>query len=234
VCAFCEQQGLLYALGFATNEVLKERTAGWLADLEEYYHWYGRYEPHVQRFEVLDDYQAGSWPWPRRIVVKLEINRLGTNRRFLVTNLSGHPQGIYKGFYVQRGNVPEKPLRELKEGLEMDRLSCHGFRANSFRLLEHVLAYAIVVLYREAIAPAVPEMAKAEVSTWRSRLWKVGAVVVTSVRRIWFHLSATWPGRDLWVRVHQAAMAYVAGLGRPGLAVVGEGRSGPAGAVPPM
>jgi hypothetical protein len=188
----------------------------------------------VQRFEVLEDYQAGSWPWPRRIVVKLEINRLGTNRRFLVTNLSGHPQGIYKGFYVQRGNVPEKPLRELKEGLEMDRLSCHGFRANSFRLLEHVLAYAIVVLYREAIAPAVPEMAKAEVSTWRSRLWKVGAVVVTSVRRIWFHLSATWPGRDLWVRVHQAAMAYVAGLGRPGVAVAGLGRSGPAGAVPPM
>jgi len=206
---YCEREGLLYALGFASNEVLKARTAGWLADLETYYHWYQHREPHVQRFEVVEDYQADSWSQPRRIVVKVEINRCGTNRRFVVTNLSGQPQGIYQGFYVQRGDVPEKPIGELKNGLDADRLSFHRFRANSLKLLEHTLAYALVVLHREATA-AIPEVARAEVNTLRLRLWKVAAVVQTSVRRIWFHFSATWPYRELWQRVQQALRQFVA------------------------
>lgn len=72
----------------------------------------------------------------------LEINRLGTNQRFVVTKLSGHPQGIYPGFSVQRGQVPEKPIGELKNGLQADRLSFHRFRANALKLLEPTLAYA--------------------------------------------------------------------------------------------
>jgi hypothetical protein len=206
---YCEREGLLYALGFGSNEVLKERTACWLSDLEIYYHWYQHREPHVQRFEVIEDYQAGGWSRPRRIVVKLEINRSGTNRRFVVTNLTGHPRGIYRGFYVQRGDVPEKPIGELKNGLSADRLSFHRFRANALKLLEHTLAYALVVLHREATA-ALPEVACAEVNTLRLRLWKVAAVVKTSVRRIWFHVSATWPFRDLWLQVEQALRQFVA------------------------
>ena len=140
-------------------------------------------------------------------MAKIEINRHGSNRRYVVTNLSGHPQGIYQGFYVQRGNVPERPIGELKNGLHADRLSFHHFRANAFKLLEHVMAYALVVLHREATA-ALPEVAKAEVSTLRQRLWKVGALVTTSVRRIWFHFAETWPYRDLWVRVRAALTQF--------------------------
>ncbi len=204
---YCEAEGLLYAFGYGSNDVLKARTEGALADLEEYYHWYHQREPEVQRFEVIEDYQAASWSRPRRIVAKIEINRHGSNRRFVVTNLSGHPQGIYHGFYVQRGAVPEKPIGELKNGLDADRLSFHRFRANAFKLLEHTLAYALVVLHREATA-ALPEVAQAEVNTLRLRLWKVAARVNTSVRRIWFHFSETWPYRDLWVRVRQALTQF--------------------------
>jgi DDE family transposase len=206
---YCEREGLLYALGYGSNAVLKARTDCWRSDLETYYHWYRHREPHVQRFEVIEDYQAETWSRPRRIVVKLEINRLGTNQRFVVTNLSGHPQGIYHGFYVQRGTVPEKPIGELKNGLQADRLSFHRFRANALKLLEHTLAYALVVLHREATA-AIPEVARAEVNTLRLRLWKVAAVVKTSVRRIWFHFSATWPYLDLWRQVEQALRQFVA------------------------
>ncbi|HEX4132899.1 MAG TPA: IS1380 family transposase [Pirellulales bacterium] len=209
VYEYCEREGLLYALGYGSNAVLKERTDNWLSDLETYYHWYRHREPHVQRFEVFEDYQADGWSRPRRIVAKLEINRNGTNRRFVVTNLSGHPQGIYQGFYVQRGNVPEKPIGELKNGLHADRLSFHRFRANSLKLLEHTLAYALVVLHREATA-AIPDVATAEVNTLRLRLWKVAAVVQTSVRRIWFRFSATWPYRELWRQVEQALRQFVA------------------------
>lgn len=93
----------------------------------------------------------------------------------------------------------------------MDRLSFHRFRANGLKLLEHTLAYALVVLHREAVA-SVPEVAKAEVSTLRQKLWKVGAIVKTSVRRIWFHFSETWPHRHLFVQVYQAVCRFVVQL----------------------
>ncbi|MGI0029288.1 MAG: IS1380 family transposase [Nitrososphaera sp.] len=215
---FCEQEGLLYAFGYASNAVLKARTEPLLADLEAYYHWYGRREPAVQRFESIDAYQAASWTRPRRIIAKIEINPLGSNRRFVVTNLTGQPQGIYHGFYVQRGDVPESPIGELKNGLRGDRLSAHRFRANALKLLEHTLAYALVVLYREAVAEAVPEMARAEVATWRQRLWKVGARVVTTARRLWFQFSESWPFRDLWLRAHQGVQAFVQAVRQRGTA----------------
>lgn len=203
---FCEREGLLYSLGFATNNVLKELTDPWLAELHEAL----TTKPNetVCRFEEIANYQAATWTRGRRLLVKLEVNHCGTNRRFVISNMSGEPQGLYHGFYVQRGAVPEQPIGDLKNGLNMDRLSSHSFRANSFKLLEHVMAYAIVVLYREASA-SVAQMARASVSTWRQRLWKVGALLKTSVRRIWFHLSETWPHLDLLFEVHRAALAHL-------------------------
>jgi hypothetical protein len=208
VYEFCEAEGLLYMFGYTSNPVLQERIAAAVADLETYYAFYQHREPAVQRFELLEDYQAESWSRPRRIVVKIEINRHGLNCRFTVTNLSGLGPGLYRGFYVQRGGVPERPLGELKNGLQMDRLSFHRFRANGLKLLEHTLAYALVVLHREATA-AIPEVARAEVSTLRQQLWKVAAVVKTSVRRIWFHFSETWPQQALFVRVDAAVRQFV-------------------------
>lgn len=206
---YCEREGLLYAFGHASNAVLEAWTDPLLADLETYYAWYSHREPHVRRFEVKEDYQAGTWSRPRRLVAKLELHRGGSNRRYVVTNRSGLPQGSYDGFYVQRGQVPERPIGEMKNGLHADRLSYHRFRPNALKLLEHTLAYALVVLHREATA-AVPEVTRAEVGTLRSRLWKVAAVVRTSVRRVWFHVSSVWPGRSVWVRVCAALERFVA------------------------
>jgi len=205
-------------LGYATNAVLQRATEQALADLELYHHFYGEREPHMQRFEDVRDYQADSWPHARRVVAKIEVTPQGSQRRFVVTDLTDPPGAVYRDFYVQRGRVPEQPIGEMKNGLQADRLSACGFRANAFRLLVHTLAYAIVVLFREAAA-AVPEVATATVGTLRQRLWKVGAVVVTSACRICLHMSETWPYRELWGRVQAAVQAFVEGL-RRGPAVV--------------
>jgi hypothetical protein len=213
---YCEREGLLYAIGYASNEVLKSRVAGTVWDLEV---WFSFYREPRTLFQSFEDYQAGSWSRPRRIVAKVEINDKGINRRFVVTNLSGDPQGIYHGFYVGRGNVPERPIGELKNGLAIDRLSSNRFIANDLRLGLHVLAYAIVVLFREATA-RVPEVAHAEVSTLRAKFFKVGASVATSVRHIWFHFSSTWPSRELFVRVVEALRDFVRRLESRALQVV--------------
>src|SRR6266567_4989358 len=109
------------------------------------------------------------------------------------------------------GAVPEQPLGEMKNGLRCDRLSACGFCANAFRLLVHALAYAVVVLFREAAA-GVPEVATASVGTLRQRLWKAGAVVVTSAKRVWLHVSETWPYRGVWLRVQAAVARFVSQL----------------------
>lgn len=127
---YCEKNDLSYAFAYATNEVLKRRTNRLLKSVELAVRIWD--EPQ-QKFIAFDDYQAGTWSRPRRIIAKVEGNRIGTNRRFVVTNLSGDPQGIYRGFYVQRGDVPEKRIHEFKNHLQADRLSSHGFRANAMR-----------------------------------------------------------------------------------------------------
>jgi hypothetical protein len=225
---YCEGRHLPYALGYASNAVLQRATEAALADLELYYACYGRRTPGVvQRFESVADYQADGWPHPRRIVAKIEVGPQGSQRRFVVTDLAQPAEWVYRDFYVRRGAVPEQPIGEMKNGLRCDRLSACSFSANAFRLLVHAVAYAIVVLFREAAA-AVPEVARATVSTLRQRLWRVGAVLVSSPRRLWLRLSESWPHGGLWVRVLRAVQAFVAPL--PGGVSVVPGVAG----APPM
>jgi hypothetical protein len=145
------------------------------------------------------------------VVCKVEGTPQGSQRRFVVSNLSGQPAGIYGGFYVGRGEVPEQPIDELKNGLDLGRLSAHGFRANAYRMLLHVVAYGLVVLLREAAA-AVPEVADATVGTLRSRLWKVGVWVEQKGGRLWFHVAASGPWQELWGRVQAAVEEYPAAM----------------------
>jgi hypothetical protein len=210
---FCEAEGLFYVFGYGSNAVLERATAAAAADVELYYHFYGRRDPHVQRFEEIRGYQAGSWPHPRRVLAKIERTPQGSQRRYVVSNRPEAPAPLYREVYVQRGAVPEQPIGEMKNGLRAERLSACGFRANAFRLLVHTAAYALVVLFREAVA-AVPEVARATVSTLRQRLWKVGAVVRVGARRIWLQVSATWPEQGLWQRVYAAVGAFVAAVAR--------------------
>jgi Transposase DDE domain group 1 len=223
VYEFCEARGLDFVIGYASNAVLERATAQALADVELYYRFYGDRDPHVQRFEEIRDYQAGTWPHARRVIAKVEINPHGSQRRFVVTNRAEPPAEVYRGLYTPRGAVPEQPIGEMKNGLRCDRLSACGFCANAFRLLVHALAYAVVVLFREAAA-AVPEVATAAVGTLRQRLWKVGAVVVTSARRVWLHVRETWPYRGVWLRVQAAVARFVSRVaGQPTPAGAGVG-----------
>lgn len=208
---YCEENDLKYVFGYASNAVLKRRTALLLnytqacAELHD--------EPccHFTQFQ---DYQAESWSRPRRIIAKCEVTEQGgPNRRFVVTNLDDRPEVVYHGVYVKRGNYPERGIQELKHGLQMDRLSSHRFFANAFTLQCHVLAYALWVLFREANAK-VPEVAGCQLQTVRTTLFKVGALAQVSVRRIWFRISANWPGRNLFARVCDAVSGFTAGLGR--------------------
>jgi hypothetical protein len=182
--------------------------------VELIHRFYGYRDPHMQRFEQILDYQAGSWSRPRRVVAKIEVTPVGSQRRFVVTNLPEPARAVYQEFYVRRGEVPEQPIGELKNGLSADRLSSSGFCANALKLLLAVVAYALVVLYREACAN-LDEVAKATVQTLRSQYWKVPAELIRGQGVVRVSLPGDWDDRSVWeqsllaVRQHTTALQSV-------------------------
>jgi hypothetical protein len=209
---YCEAEGLKYAFGYANNEVLKRklrenelqenaRLLWWMSGCEAF-----------QLFHEYNDYKAESWPHPRRMIVKVEITRKGgPNVRHVITNMTGHAADIYQGFYTKRGRIPEQPIGELKNGLDLDRLSSPRFLANAQKMMAHVLAYLLYALFREANAQT-PELKTMQVGTARTRLFKAGALVEATHRRIWFRFASYWPGQTLLTAAVQAVQAHVTKL----------------------
>jgi len=111
----------------------------------------------------------------------VEYNRLGANPRFVVTNLSRNPRFIYDDLYVLRGDA-ENRIKGLKLELRADRLSCHRFLANQFRLLLRTAAYCLFSLLRHHLQDT--ELATAQVNTLRLKLLKIGARIRETSRRI--------------------------------------------------
>ena len=68
-------------------------------------------------------------------------------------------------------------MRELRESfqkdLAMDRLSCHRFLANQFRLFIHALAYVLILRLRDYLCGT--PWHNLEIETLRRRLFKIGA-----------------------------------------------------------
>ncbi len=78
---YCEEAKLGYAVGYASNPVLARAGEPWLDEVQLVHRWYGYRDPHMQRYEQITDYQAGTWPQPRRVVVKVEVTPQGSQRR---------------------------------------------------------------------------------------------------------------------------------------------------------
>jgi hypothetical protein len=107
-------------------------------------------------------YRAGTWKNPRRVIVKAECNRLGTNLRFIVTDRPGAgivPEAAYDD-YAERGES-ENRNKELKTELLGDRLSCHRFLANYFRFMLHAAALNLLIRLRRVVADP-PSLTAAE------------------------------------------------------------------------
>jgi DDE family transposase len=153
-------------------------------------------------------YAAKRWSHRRRIVMKAEVLRYPgratkSNPRFVVTNLRYSPQMVY-AIYCGRGDM-ENRIKELKDGLSVDRTSCSRFLANQFRLLLSAAAYGLFqTLQTHARGTA---LADAQVSTLRDRLLKVAVWVERSVRRIVLHLPQHFPWLAPWRQLAAAVGA---------------------------
>src|SRR3989441_234487 len=76
----------------------------------------------------------------RRLFTKLRA--LFPRARLRVPTLPHRPATVYTRLYCGRGDM-ENRLKELQQGLAMDRTSCSRFAANQLRLLFSVAAYVL-------------------------------------------------------------------------------------------
>ena len=144
-------------------------------------------------------YAAGTWSRERRVICKAEVVRLEgreprLNARFVVTNLKRKAQRIYERVYCQRGEA-ENRIKELFD-VAIDRTSCTRFLANQLRVLFAAAAY--VLLQELRLAARGTAWARAQVTTLRLDLLKIGVQVITSVRRLVLRFPAAFPYRDGW------------------------------------
>ena len=163
-------------------------------------------------------YQAGTWDRARRVVIKAEVVRLGDraprdNPRFVVTNLRQTPQFVYERIYCARGDI-ENRIKELLDGLQIDRTSCCRFWANQLRVLLTAAAYVLMQELR--LRAARTACARAQVTWLRDRLLKLGAHVVGSVRRVVLHLPTATPDLQAWrhIRARTRQPPGIAARGR--------------------
>jgi hypothetical protein len=240
----CQELRLSYTLGIGVNSRLQALSDTLMKQaLED-----DQKTNQIQRLFLLVDYQARSWSQSQPVVIKVEANPEGTNRRAVVTHRPGCqvlPGAVYDE-YAMRGES-ENRNKELKVELHAGRLSDHRFVANFFRLYLHAASLNLLVRLRRAVVATVPTSAEvgapAELPsaaldqpsrrkffntrrqrdplgegfacTWRTRLIKVAAEVITRSRHVIVRLSGSWPHLDQFWKVSRAVTRVRVGSSSP-------------------
>jgi hypothetical protein len=187
---YCEREGISYTIALITNERLKELAHDLLEAATQ------EHERTAKKARLLgeDLYGAASWEKERRVVYKAEAMEQGTNRRFVVTTKRDAPEELY-GFYAKRGES-ENWIKDFKLHIRADRLSCHRFVANQFRLLLHACAYWLMDALRRKLMKSGSR--RMQLDTLRIRLIKIGGRVRELFTKIRLHLASGHPGQQLW------------------------------------
>jgi Transposase DDE domain group 1 len=174
---WCERHAVGYIVGLAKNPRLAALAEPWLVDAKAGFAETGDKQRRFGEFR----YAAKTWTVERRVITRIEHDRLGANPRYVVTNLPGAPEALYKQLYCARGDMENR----IKEQFELfaDRTSRHKWWPNQFRLLLAGLAYSLLTAVRR-LGLRGTELARAQAGTIRLKLLKIGAVIWRNTRRI--------------------------------------------------
>jgi hypothetical protein len=187
---YCEAQSITYTVGLITNARLEGMAEDLLAKAKE------SYEEIGEKAKLFSEgpYGAASWERRRRVVYKAEAMEKGTNTRFVLTTRTEGPKDLYE-FYARRGES-ENWIKDLKVHMKADRLSCHRFIANQFRLLLHAAAYWLMdALRRKLVRGGARRM---QLDSLRLVLIKIGGRVRELLTKVRLHLASGHPGQAFW------------------------------------
>jgi DNA-binding transcriptional MerR regulator len=143
-------------------------------------------------------YKADSWHKEQSIYAKVESTGKGMNLRYFTSDIEdAEPEELYT-FYTLRGDRSENRIKEIKSMCYSDRLSCHRFWANSFRMMLSCLCYEFFRLIREKIkAKGFINAATWQVNNIRLHLLKIGSILKERVKYITLRFSKAFVHQDL-------------------------------------
>jgi hypothetical protein len=191
IMAWCEANHVRYVLGLARNKRL-QRALG--KEMEEAHTAHERTGQPARRFRDFRYRTRKSWSRERRVVGKAEYLPNKANPRFVVTNLNTREAAarrLYEHLYCARGDM-ENRIKEQQLGLFADRTSSATMRANQLRLYFSSFAYVLMHALRR-LGLADTAYAKAQSTTIRVRLLKIGARIRITVRKVWLSFSEAYP-----------------------------------------
>lgn len=205
IMAWCEANHVDYVLGLAKNERLKAMIAEESRQAQELY------EGTKQAARVFKDFRyetRESWTRERRVVAKAEHLEKGANPRFVVTSIDMQlldARTLYEQLYCGRGDM-ENRIKEQQLWLFADRTSTGKMRANQLRLYFSSVAYLLMQALRR-LGLQGTQMATAQCNTIRLKLFKIGAQVKVSVRKVWVSLAGGYPYVNVFHEVYENLQA---------------------------
>jgi hypothetical protein len=193
---YCERIGVFYILGIKSNGILQKKSQKLLKRAITRYIMTDKPQSY---YGSIQGYRASSWSRERKVFFRTAYDGKTRLLRFIVTNMDfTSPKEAYK-FYGKRGQM-ENYIKELKNGLHSDRLSCHAWYANYFRLMLSAFAYTVMQKIRECLKGTSLENAVTD--SIRLHLLKIGTHVRETVRKVWISFSSTFTGRDMFLKVY--------------------------------
>ena len=199
--AWCESQHVDYVFGLARNQRLGKIIGAALHQARLLHQTTGA---PARVFTEFSYRTRKSWSCSRRVVAKAEYLDKGENPRFVVTSLTAEPwaaRDLYAKLYCARGEMENRIKEQMC--LFAYRLSTEEMKGNQLRLYLSGLAYTLVEALRR-LALKGTEWAEARVDTIRLRLFKIGALVRISARRVWLELSSTYPWKQIYAKAFDA------------------------------
>jgi hypothetical protein len=197
---WCERHGLDYVFGLAKNPRLLKEIEKELKEAEAESAKTGEMVRIFKSFhhQTLEK----TWSRMRRVVAKAEHLKQGSNPRFVVTSLPQHgfpAAPLYETLYCGRGEM-ENRIKEQQLGLFADRTSTGTMRGNQLRLYFSSIAYILMHDLRR-LGLKGTDMERAQCTTIRLKLLKIGAQIQVSVRRVWIRMAAGYPYKEVFQQV---------------------------------
>jgi len=193
---WCEDNGVFYVIGFARNERLRRIIEPQADEAARMHEQSGKPARVFTEFSYRTT--TGSWSRARRVVAKAEQLEGKRNPRFVVTNLSVEEwpaQQLYEDLYCERGEMENRIKEQLS--LFADRVSAETMRANQLRVYFAAMAYALMHGLRR-LALKGTELERAQATTIRLRLLKIGARIRITARKVWLSMASSYPLQRLF------------------------------------
>ncbi len=176
--------------GLTGNSVLNKLAETTVNSATREFEQYGRPVKRYHSFE----YKASSWEHTQRVIVKVEANLMGTNIRYIVTDMRDYKtKDLYEKGYCARGNM-ELRIKDHKLFLQSDKMSCTSFLANQFRLFLHSAAYVLLhTLQKEVLGET--EYRNSTMKTLQIKVIKIAAHVKELKTKIRVEFPIDFPAK---------------------------------------